>query len=68
MRQRKPHGADLLPARCDAVKDAACDDEVAAGVVVTEREAKAVVVNGGDRSGEACDRGERGRKAATGRR
>ena len=37
MRQRQPHGADLLPARRQAVEDAPRDDEVRLGVVVAER-------------------------------
>ena len=46
MRQRQPDRADLLPAGRDAVEDAAADDEVAARVVVAEREAEMRVVQG----------------------
>jgi hypothetical protein len=42
MGQRQPDSADLLPSRRDAVEDSARDDEVAARVVVTEREAEGV--------------------------
>ena len=60
MRQRQPDGADLLPARRDAVEDAARDDEVAARVVVAEREAEPMVVQRGDRADDrGDDRGER---------
>ena len=44
MRQRQPDRADLLPARRDAVDDAPRDDEMAARVVVAEREAEPVIV------------------------
>ena len=38
VRQRQPHGADLLPARHDAVEDPPRHDQVRARVVVAERE------------------------------
>ena len=41
MRQRQPDGADLLPARRQAVEDAPGDDEMAARIVVAERQAGA---------------------------
>ena len=40
VRQRQPDGADLLPAGRDAVDDAPRDDEMAARVVVAERQAE----------------------------
>ena len=41
--ERQPDGADLLPSGCDAVDDAAGDDEMRLGVVVAEDEALAEV-------------------------
>ena len=38
VRQRQPHGANLLPAWRQAVEDAARDDEMRLGVVMAERE------------------------------
>ena len=59
VRQRQPHGPDLLPARCDAVDDPPRDDQMAAGVVVAQREPESMVSNRrdhadrrGGRSGE----------------
>jgi hypothetical protein len=53
VREREPHGADLLPAGRDAVEDSARDDEVGARVVVAEREIRArVVYRGGNPGGE----------------
>ena len=43
MRQRQPHGADLLPAGRQAVEHAARDDEVRLRVVVAEREPLRVI-------------------------
>jgi len=51
VRQWKPHGADLLPAWRDVVKDPACDNEMAARVVVTERETKPVIMHCRQRAG-----------------
>jgi hypothetical protein len=50
VRQRKPHGADLLPAGRQAVEDPARDNEVRARVVVRERETEAEVVDRGERA------------------
>ena len=52
MGQRQPDGADLLPSRRDAVEDSARDDEVAARVVVAEREAERVIVPRDERAAE----------------
>ena len=52
MGQRQPHGANLLPARRDAVDDAPRDDEMAARVVVAEREAERVIVDRDPRAAE----------------
>ena len=43
VRQRQPDGADLLPARRDAVDDAPRDDQVRLRVVVAERQALQVI-------------------------
>jgi hypothetical protein len=45
VRERQPHGANLLPAGDDAVEDAARNDEVRARVVVAERETDEGVVD-----------------------
>ena len=62
MRQRQPHGADLLPPGRDAVDDAARDDEVAARVVVAEREAEPMVVTRDDRAADRGGQRERPRR------
>ena len=64
MRQRQPHRADLLPARRDAVEDPARDDQMAARVVVAEREAEPMVVQGD----AACRRAARDAATATDQR
>src|SRR5262249_23050092 len=48
MRQRQPHGADLLPSGRDAVEDSSRDNEMSARVVVRERETESMVVPRGD--------------------
>src|SRR5262249_16612642 len=62
VRERQPHGADLLPAGRDAVGDPPRDDEVAARVVVAEREPERVVVprgaSGGGGGGAGRGRGQ----------
>ena len=68
MGQREPDGADLLPSRRQAVDDPARDDEMAASVVVAERQAEPVIVKRDDCAGESRNDGERDRKAAAGRR
>ena len=56
MRQRQPHGANLLPARRDAVDDAPRDDEMASRVVVAERQTELVIAKSGS---HAEGRGQR---------
>ena len=63
MGQRQPDRADLLPSWREAVDDAARDDEVAARVVMAEREAELVIVEGDERSGDSGHT----RRAPTGR-
>jgi len=58
VRQRQPHGADLLPARQQAVNDPARDDEVRPRVVVAEREAGRCVVERGRRPDQERGGGE----------
>ncbi len=53
MRQRQPDGADLLPARRDAVDDPARDDEMSAGVVVTERQTEEMIMPRRDRAADS---------------
>jgi hypothetical protein len=55
--QRQPHGADLLPARNEAVEDPPRHHEVRAGVVVAERKAVVGVVERRRASGEKHERG-----------
>ena len=59
MRQRQPHGANLLPSRGDAVEDSARDDQMPARVIMAEREAEAMIV---DRDESAADRGHGGHR------
>src|SRR5262245_13932010 len=54
MRQRQPHGADLLPSGRDAVENPPRDDQMSARIVVREREAERVVM---PRDDAACERG-----------
>ena len=56
MRQRQPHGTDLLPAGHETVEDPTRDDEMRARVIVRERESEAVVMNSRGRAPRAdCD-------------
>ena len=57
VRQRQPHGADLLPARHDAVEDPPRHHQVRTGVVVAERETAVGVVECRRASGEKHERG-----------
>ena len=52
MGQRQPHGADLLPARKEAVENPPRHDEVGAGVPMAQRQAQARVVKRGGRASE----------------
>ena len=58
MGQRQPHGANLLPARRDAVEDAPRDHEVRLGVVMAQREACPGIADGG-RGAQAAPPGRR---------
>ena len=62
--QRQPHGADLLPARREAVEDAPRDDQVRLGIVVAQRQARRVVVPRDDGAPERDRRGHRERDPA----
>ena len=64
VRQRQPDGADLLPARRQAVEHPPRDDEMRARVVVREREAEAVVVDGRGGAEQRDDRRDRAAGAA----
>ena len=59
VRQRQPHGANLLPSRSDAVEDSPRDDQMPARVIVAEREAEPMIV---DRDESAADRGHGGNR------
>src|SRR6185436_4176705 len=56
--EREPHGADLLPSGSDAVDDAAGNDEMGLGVVVTEDESLLEKPDPGARSAHEGDAGE----------
>ena len=58
MGQREPDGSDLLPSRSDAVDDAARDDEVGLGVVVTEDESLLEKPDPGACSAQESDAGK----------
>jgi membrane protein YqaA with SNARE-associated domain len=61
MGKRQPHGANLLPARRDAVEDSAGDDEMTPGIIVAEREPESVIVHRGHAArGTGDPRGNRG--------
>src|SRR5205823_5692300 len=61
----QPDGANLLPAGRDAVDDPPRDDEMAARVVVAERETESMVVESGGRAARRREyRAQRGETAA----
>src|SRR5579864_5518929 len=64
MRQGQPHGADLLPPWREAVEDAARHDQVAARVVMTQRQPELVVVPADPRARDQRCQRDRSRKRA----
>ena len=68
MRQRQPHGANLLPAGRDAVDDATSDDEMPARIVVAQRESESMIVKGGQRADDRRDARDAQHQAAARRR
>ena len=58
MRERQPDGTDLPPSGCQAVDDAARDDEMRLGVIVGQDEAFVEVDDPRGEPGEQRDRGE----------
>ena len=63
VRQRKPHGADLLPSGSEAVDDAARHDEMRTRIVVAQRQTGRGVVDGRRGSGRQRRRGDQKRGA-----
>ena len=65
MWKRQPDGAELLPARRDAVENAARDDQMAARIVVAEREAEPMVEERDERAAERSEYGHGERQRST---